>query len=496
MSEMLPYIAGLLRDVLSGIPHLMPELILACTFIVVIFTDLFFKGKDSAATFWLCLTGLTASFAVTLLPSCYSQSGHLVFGNTLFADRLSIVFKQIFYFVILFFAVFVKFSPQFRKHSKGAGDLYILLPVILLGLNLMSMASSLLLIYLSVEMISIASYLMVGYVSGTSRQTEAAMKYVLFGSACSAMMLYGMSLLYAFTGTLNVAEPQFLQRLSQMPSLAGNVAVGLVLVGIGFKLSFVPLHFWSPDVYEGAPTPVTAFLSTGPKIAGFAILVRFTESLSPQGGGMPVFDFQGVLSAVAILSMLAGNFTAVWQDNIKRMLAYSSIGHTGFILMAVIVHSQQGLKPLLFYLLIYAIMNMAAFILAGRIEDQTGAVSIRGYKGLGRYMKLEMVCFVVILISLTGLPPLAGFMAKFLVFSSVLENYSVTHSGWLLALLITAAVTTVVSLFYYFKVPLNAFLRQSEGKPVAPVKPDFLSVIILILTSLLLLWGIFPGLIA
>ncbi|KAA8475877.1 NADH dehydrogenase subunit N [Arcticibacter tournemirensis] len=496
MNELLPTLPVFIKDVLSGMAYLIPEIILVATFIVVLLADLFFPGRRSSLAFWLCLTGITASvlFVAFKVPSVKGPA--LLFGNTLVSDAMSSIFKQIFYAVIVLFAIFIRCNPRVKQHKKGSGDLYILLPAVLLGLNLMSMASSLLLIYLSIEMISISSYLMAGYVSGDDKQTEAAMKYVLFGSACSAIMLYGMSLLYGFTGTLTITDPEFLLGLGEMPRSVVVIAVGLVLVGIGFKLSFVPFHFWSPDVYEGAPVPVTAFLSTGPKIAGFAILIRFLGGFSPQQGmgSISVFDFEGVLSAVAILSMVVGNFVAIWQDNIKRMLAYSSIGHTGFILMAVVVSTGSGLKAMMFYLLIYGLMNMSAFMLAGKIEDQSGAVSIKDYRGLGRFLKIEMVCFVVVLMSLTGLPPLAGFIAKFLVFSAVFESYSAGHSMWMLALLVTGAITTVVSLFYYFKVPLNAFLRQSETTPVITARRDILTYIIIVLTFLILLWGVFPGL--
>lgn len=495
MNELIPALGGLLDHTFQGLPYLLPELILVLTFVLVILVDLFAPGKRSTAAFVVCLAGMTASVAAGFLP-VPSEHGQptLLFGHTLWVDGAGRIFKQIFYGVTILFAVFLRCNSEMKSHSKGPGDFYILLPAILLALNLMSMASSLLLVYLSIEMVSIASYLAVGYVSGSSKQTEAAMKYVLFGSACSAVMLYGMSMLYGFTGTLNVADPEFVSRLAQMPVLASSVALGLVLVGVGFKLSFVPMHFWSPDVYEGAPTPVTAFLSTGPKIAGFALLMRLMTSLSTEGASVLGFNLTEVLSCLAILSMVAGNFAALWQENVKRMLAYSSIGHTGFILLAVVAHSHDGLKALLFYVLIYAVMNMAAFMIAGKIEEQSGATRLSDYRGLGKYLKLEMVCFTVVLVSLTGLPPLAGFIAKFLIFSAIFEAYTRSHSPLMIALLVTGAVTTVVSLFYYFKIPLNAFLRSAETEPALRKKSDALTVLMVVLTALLLLWGVFPGL--
>jgi NADH-quinone oxidoreductase subunit N len=265
------------------------------------------------------------------------------------------------------------------------------------------------------------------------------------------------------------------------------------LIGIGYKLSFAPLHFWSPDVYEGAPTPVTAFLSTAPKIAGFAVLIRFLsgfQTLRLGSFAYPVFDYNLVLSVIAIATMIIGNFSALWQNNVKRMLAYSSIGHTGFLLMAIIAYSPTGFKSLLFYLSVYAVMNMLAFFLADKIEEKTGAVNLSEYTGLGKILKVELVCFVIVLIALTGLPPTAGFIAKFLVFSSVLQVYAGSKSLLILMVMITGALSTVVSLFYYFKVPLNAFLREG-GNKVQPENTSFL-ILPVILTVLLIFLGIFP----
>lgn len=498
MHELLPSLPGLLNEVFSGMGYLLPEIILVGTFILVILSGLFLPGKKNSLSLWLCLLGMILSQAVLWAVWQRGASTVWLFGQMLIFDKMSVVLRSIFFFISILYAIFIRHSKAIEQHKKGAGDLYMLLPGVLLGLNLMSMASGLLMVYISIEMISIVSYLMVGYVAGDHRQTEAAMKYALFGSACSAMMLYGMSLIYGFTGTLSLYDPRLLSNLAQMPASISGLGIVLMLAGIGFKLSFVPLHFWSPDVYEGAPTPVTAFLSTGPKVAGFAVLIRVVTALTayPLKGPAPmVFDFTVTLSVVAILSMILGNFVAIWQNNIKRLLAYSSIGHTGFILMAVIANGTNGNNALIFYLLIYAIMNMAAFMVAGLIEERSGATTVAEYKGLGKLLKGEMVCFVLILISLTGLPPLAGFVAKFLVFAAVFEKYSSSHSPWLLALLVTGAVTTVVSLFYYFKIPLNAFLRTSDHIPVIKRGPAILTLIIFFLTFLLLLWGVLPGLI-
>ncbi|RYG03675.1 MAG: NADH-quinone oxidoreductase subunit N, partial [Chitinophagaceae bacterium] len=310
--------------------------------------------------------------------------------------------------------------------------------------------------------------------------------------------LYGMSLLYGFTGTINISEGNFIYHLSSIAEPAIAIAVILVLIGIGFKLSFFPLHFWSPDVYQGAPTPVTAFLSTAPKIAGFAILLRFLVPFYSyqENTGNALFDFETLIVVIAIITMIFGNFAAIWQNNIKRMLAYSSIAHTGFALMAVVAIYQNGIRSLIFYFIVYALMNMAAFMLVDKIEEETGTTDVRDYKGFGKMFKLEMVCFVIILISLTGLPPTGGFIAKLLVFTSAFEKYQHSGSPWILALLITGAIATVVSLFYYLKVPLNAYLRPSVKENQLTIRPSFVSYLVLTITILIVALGIFPSILA
>ncbi|WP_207422451.1 NADH-quinone oxidoreductase subunit N [Desertivirga brevis] len=498
MNEYLPYLSELLSEALSGIFFILPEIALVIAFLLVIVADLFFPGKSSKNSYGIALTGIIISAVTSYQQSLSVEKGMSLFSGSIVLDKVAISFKLIFAFVTVLFAVFIRGNSSLKKHNKGVGDLYMLLPAVLIGLNMMSMASNLLMVYISIEMVSIASYLMVGYVSGENKQTEASMKYALFGSACSAIMLYGMSLLYGFTGTISLSDGNMIAQLSHIAEPPTALAILLTLVGIGFKLSFVPLHFWSPDVYQGAPTPVTAFLSTAPKIAGFAILIRF---LVPFYGykaatGVQVFDFETTITVIAIVTMILGNFAAIWQNNIKRMLAYSSIAHTGFALMAIVAIYQNGIRSLIFYFTVYALMNMAAFMIADQVEQKAGVDDVRKYKGLGKFLKIEILCFVVILVSLTGLPPTGGFIAKLFIFTSAFEKYQSSGSTWVLSLLITGAITTVVSLFYYFKIPLNAYLRESDRELPVSVPMNFISYVILALTILVLILGLFPSILA
>jgi NADH-quinone oxidoreductase subunit N len=357
----------------------------------------------------------------------------------------------------------------------------------------MAMAVNLLSIYLAIEMVSIGSYLMVAYRSESAFGTEAGLKYVLFGAASSAIMLYGMSLLYGFGGSLYLFSGNLVPGLSQVNPLAVSFALVLVLAGVGFKLSFVPMHFWVPDVYEGASTPVTAWLSTLPKIAGFALLINF---LTPFifFAKWTSFDFRLFLSVIGIITMIVGNFAAVLQTNVKRMLAYSSIGHTGFALMAIVTFTSTGLSALTYYLVVYGLANIGALALATYFANVAGADDVESYRGLGLKYPVASVCFVIVLVSLTGLPVTAGFTGKVFVFSAVYGVYQQGHNLWLLLLMITGALTTVVSLFYYIKIPLNLFLKRTEVVLDLPVKSYSIIVFAIGISFLLILLGIFPDL--
>ncbi len=493
MNDFIPNISLSINDTIRSLSLVYPEIALVIGFILVIISDLFLSRRNPQLTF--ALTILCLAFVGFLN---FRELGHpavLAFGGMIVLDHLAVLFKLIFCFVSILFVLFVRYNKPLQNNNKGTGDLYSILLAVHLGLHLMVMSQNLLMIYLSLEMVSVGSYLMVGYLSGNSKQSEAAMKYALFGAVCSAFMLYGMSLLYGFTGSLEIYSPQFLSFLSTTPFHSWGLALIMLLIGIAFKLSLVPFHFWSPDVYEGAPTPVTAFLSTGPKIAGFALLIRVLAPLQPlnlSGVDNSVFSLTTIMAVMAILSMIVGNFGAIWQNNVKRMLAYSSIGHTGFMLMALFVFSASGFKALLFYMVIYSIMNMAVFMIVDEIEEKTGKQNIDDYKGLGKPLSVLMIAMVIVLVSLTGLPPTAGFTAKFLVFSAAIEAYYLSGSTLLMVMIIIAAVSTVVSLFYYFRIPLNAFLRESQN-PVTGFTNSGKTYISLFLVFLLIFFILFPS---
>ena len=496
MHELLPNITGQLTNILGSVKYFMPEIYLAALFIIVLVTDLLF-GRNSEK---LCRIVACAGMVLVIVQDIEQvlvvkdQVGFL-FSGMLLKNHTSLIFRLIIDITTLSLVVYFAWDRLLLSHPKKLSDLYSITIAAVFGLHLMTMAANLLSVYLSVEMVSITSYLMVAYRSENALSTEAGLKYVLFGAASSAIMLYGISLLYGLSGTLSLFDPNFIGGLTSANPAAVSFALVLVLVGIGFKLSFVPIHFWVPDVYEGAPTPITAFLSTVPKTAAFGLLVNFLTPFisSPLWKS---FDFGLYLSVIGIVTMVVGNFAAVMQNNAKRMLAYSSIGHTGFALMAVVTFTSQGITALTFYLAVYAIANIRAFMLVTYFAFITGSEDIRSYKGLGLKYPAASVAFVIILISLAGLPVTAGFVGKLMVFSAVYSVFQHDHNTWLLILTITGAIATVVSLFYYLKIPLNLFLKPAE-KPSEPIRfPKFVNALSVIISLLLILLGIFPDLLA
>jgi NADH-quinone oxidoreductase subunit N len=443
MHDLLPYLPGQLTNILDGVKYFMPELYLGILFVFVLLTDLIFGSRSEKLCRIVAYAGmLFVIFKDLQQVAMVLNKVNFLFGDMLMLNHTSLAFKFIIDVLSFILLLYFAWDDKLRAHPKQLADLYLITIGAVLGLHLMAMAINLLSVYLAIEMVSIASYLMVAYCSESTFSTEAGLKYVLFGAASSAIMLYGISLLYGFSGSLNLFADNFIPALLQANAVGVSFALALVLVGIGFKLSFVPLHFWVPDVYQGAATPVTAFLSTLPKVAAFGLLINFLTPFIFLTK-FTAFDFRLYLSILGIITMLAGNFAATLQSNVKRMLAYSSIGHTGFALMAVVTFTSQGVNALTYYLAVYALANICALALATYFTNVAGAEDMDGYKGLGLKYPAASVCFVIVLISLTGLPVTAGFTGKLFVFSAVYTIYQQSHDVWLLLLLITGALTTV-----------------------------------------------------
>ncbi len=354
------------------------------------------------------------------------------------------------------------------------------------GMFFLAGSNDIITLFVAFELVSIPSYVLAGYKRADKRSAEAALKYVIFGAASSGVMLYGLSLLYGITGATGL--PEMAAKLSSPVGLGIPHLVGLVLVlaGIGYKIAMVPFHFWCPDVYEGSPTAVTAFLSVAPKAAGFAALLRLMplfDTIQPIYGVTAV----GLMTIASAVTMTFGNLGAIWQDSLKRLLAYSSIAHAGYLLMgfAVLAKYPTGdvgdlaREAVLFYLVIYLFMNLGAFLIVDVVERGYGSDSIRKFRGLGKASPLPALALSVFLLSLTGIPPLAGFVGKFLLFAALVK-------GELMALAVIGIANTVVSLFYYVRVIRDMFLydpvEEAEGVEVQGLKLGTLGGVLALVT--------------
>ncbi len=501
MHQLIPFIPGYLNDALASMALFVPEIYLCALFILLLINDMVLGAAGKLLGKIVACIGILVIINKDwaqwqLLKGMGLLNGKILFSGLVLVNHPVIMAKIIIDLLAFLLLLYMSWDDQLARHRKGLGDLYSIFAASLLGLHLMTMAVNMLSVYLSIEMVSIASYLLVTYRSESKLGAEAGLKYVLFGAASSAVMLYGISLLYAFTGSFDLYGNIPVALLHASPP-AVIFALVMVMAGIGFKLSFVPMHFWVPDIYQGAPTPVTAWLSTLPKIAGFVLLMNFLLPFILMVD-WNMFDFKIFLAVVGIVTMIAGNFAAVLQTNVKRLLAYSSIAHTGFILIGVAAYATPSIairQAVGYYLLAYGLATIGAFILISYFSNQTEAEDIADYKGLGFKYPVASIAFVVILISLTGIPVTAGFTGKVFIFSAAYGVYQQTHNIWLLVLMITGAITTVVSLFYYFKIPLNLFLRRSENITEFAKTSKNLVFLAAFLALLLVLMGVFPDLI-
>lgn len=479
-------LSQLLDQVIDSVALMRPELCIIATFVLVILSNLFVDKHYKHSSFVLTVLGLFCTLFFLFQQTAFEDSQG--FFDMYLIDSLSVKSR----IIIVFFTIVIAFFTKSSEQDAELGDFFSLLLGATLGLFVLSSTTNWLLTFIGIELISISSYILVGYFSQDKQQAEASMKYALFGAVCSAVMLYGLSFLYGFTGSLNFADRQYMVGMIEAPDALVYIALLFVFVGIGFKLSFVPLHLWSPDVYEGAPTAVTAFLSTLPKIAVITFLVRLIDFSTITNFTYAEFSTTIIIVA-SIASMLIGNLVALVQRNAKRMLAYSSIGHTGILLM-LSLYLRGNENTLFYYLTAYSLMNIGTFMCIAILEKKNGDADIAKYKGLGKSYPILFSCLTILLISLVGLPPTMGFVGKLLVFSEVFESYQESHSVLTLWLLIIGALTSVISLFYYFKIPLYAFLREQDLPIVrssAISKVLFLTV--LLFTIFILLLGVFPN---
>jgi NADH-quinone oxidoreductase subunit N len=376
-------------------------------------------------------------------------------------------------------AVAVLLSWDYVKRTRlNHGEYYALLLSATLGMIVMAASNDLITIFLGLELMSLALYVLVGFQRNRLDSNEASMKYFLLGAFASGFLLYGIALLYGATGTTNLNRMAvFLGGSPLLDNPMLLVGSLLVLVGFGFKVAAVPFHMWTPDAYEGAPTTVTGFMSVGAKAAGFAALLRIVLSALPDLQA----DWRPILTWLAILTMTVGNVTALLQNNLKRMLAYSSIAHAGYVLVALVAGGSDGAAAALFYLAVYSLMNLGAFgllALLGRGQDER--VMMSDLAGIGFRQPFLAIAMTVFMISLGGIPPTAGFMGKLYVFS-------VAVKANLIPLVIVGVINSVVSVFYYLRVTVAMYMQEPQGEPV-PVSWTVPAVTGVLIALLLTIW--------
>lgn len=433
-----------------------PELWLAGLGVLVLLVDLLTPPGRKAAAGAVAVGGLL----LTLIPAAamLGWDPHTVFSGTYAVDGFAVFFKVI---IVLATALVILASLDSLR-SRFEGEFYALLVLTALGLVLMAASTDLILLAVAIEYVSLTSYVLAGYLKGDPKSSEAGVKYFLFGAAASAVMLFGFSILYGLTGTTGLYDIAARLRdapAAQLPAL--YVAVALMLAGFGFKISMVPFHQWTPDVYEGAPTPVAAFLSVASKAAGFAALVRvLLVAIDPAR-----VDWVLLMALLAAASMTLGNLLALPQRNIKRMLAYSSISHAGFILIGVAAfRGTFGTPGLLIYLLGYTFTQLGAFFIAALIGSQLGTDDIPEYAGLARRAPVSAFLMAVFMLSLTGIPPTAVFVGKFYVLAAAIDN-------GLLWLAVVGIVNSVISLYYYVGVIRAMYVMPATTDAPVPEPP-------------------------
>lgn len=462
---------------------LWPEITLTIFALLLLGLDLAFRRlKDALA--YLAIGGLILALVVT--ASLLGSQGAL-FSGMLVVDPFALYFKIIACLatglVILSSIAFMKTKTPYR------GEFYSLLLLATLAIALLAGASDLVMIYLSLEFLSLTSYVLVGYLRGDPKSSEGGIKYFLYGAVTSAMMLYGISLLYGITGSTNLAEIGTALLVPASPAASTPwlilPAVIFMLAGFGFKISLVPFHQWTPDAYEGAPTPIAAFLSVGPKAAGFAVLIRVFLTALPAYQ----IDWLAILAGISLVSMTFGNLVAIQQTNIKRMLAYSSIAQVGYILLGVVAAGPGtvGITGVLLFILAYLFTNLGAFVAVVAFSHVTGSDQIADYAGLIRRAPLLAAALVVFFMSLAGIPPTGGFLGKLFVFGAVIQMGQ--KAFYFLA--VVGVLNSVISIYYYFNLVRLMFFLPAKDETSLHIPPS-LVLAVTVTMALTLIMGLYP----
>ncbi|GAB4165230.1 MAG: NADH-quinone oxidoreductase subunit N [Geothermobacteraceae bacterium] len=459
---------------------IMPSLVLCCFGMFLLMINVFMpRGKTTAASL-ISLLGLAVTFVVTLKAWNHPELG---FAGHVALDNFATFFNVI--FLIAAFLTVLMSDDYLHREGYPVGEFYPLVLFTTAGAMWMASGTDLMTVFLGLEVLSISLYVLAGLFRGQLRSNEAGMKYFLLGAFSTAFLLYGTALLYGVAGTTNIADIGFY--LSAHGKMLQNpmTIAGMLLLAIGFlfKIAVVPFHMWTPDVYQGAPTPVTAFMSAGPKAAAFAALVRI---LILGLGGLQA-DWSSLLWMLAVLTMFVGNVTAIYQTDIKRMLAYSSIAHAGYALVGLVAANAVGISGILFYMLAYTFMNIGAFavlVLAGKQGEEN--LTLEGFSGFGYKRPFLGVAMSIFLFALMGIPPTAGFAGKFYIFAGAI------NAGYIW-LAILGVLNSAISLYYYLRVMVYMYFREpQEDYGWVRMNPGTVVSIVLAIVGVLYL-GVMPG---
>jgi len=463
-----------LQHIYQSVSRLLPEVIISASLLITILLGLILKtGKHIILkSLALITSGVCIFVVIKQLPA----GSTILFGGMLRTDEFSSYFKILFLTGGIL-GVWIS-GPQKEKSSP---EYFVLFHAVILGSCLLASSMNFIMVLLSLELISLSSYLLAGF-GFDKKSAEGSLKYFLFGTVATACMIYGLSILYGFAGTLDFSSDLFMKNLIELSSpllLTGGL---LTLAGFLFKITAVPFHLWAPDVYESAPTPVVAFISVVPKLAGIAVLTKFTLAINLFG--QSGYNWQVILAIISILSILIGNLSAIAQNNPKRMLAYSSVAQSGFLLIGIITFSIDGIQFMLFYSAVFLIMNFLVFNALHQFENTLGQINIPSLAGLGSISLIPSIAILIGLVSLTGLPPTAGFTAKLFIFGALWSAWQQSSELILLALFVIGLLNTVISLFFYLKIPYYLFIKERKVS-CDPIKTDvagnLLSVILVIL---------------
>ena len=471
---------------LQSLEFFIPELILTITILAALITDLFVKKSKTNMIGWVLGVGLVVvGLSVHNLSSVPPTT---LFLDMIVIDPFSSFMKIVIILSTLLVIVASWVNDELEKYRKG--EYFTIMGIMVMGLFLMTSSVDIIMLYISIEVVSIMSFVLAAYLKLDTRSNEAGLKYVIYGAFSSGVMLFGLSIVYGLAGSTNYfAIQDTLSSLDGSANPALIMALLMIFAGFGYKISSVPFHFWTPDVYEGSPSTITAYLSVAPKAAGFAMIIRFFHQvfsdsigLTSNAIGSTDLPWPEIIGVLAVITMTMGNLVAIQQKSIKRMLAYSSIAHAGYMMLALPVLSIEAVESVMIYLFIYVFMNLGAFFIVIFVKNKTGGESFEDFEGLGWKMPIVGAFMTLFMLSLTGLPPTAGFVGKLYIFKTL-----VGAGSEFLWLVVAGGVNSVISLYYYFHVVKVMFLGGKRSDVITyPPSTMFGLMIFTAVPSLLL----------